>query len=86
MADLAESRKLKKYESLVNSNIFIPVACETLGGWGSLAAKFIKSLGDIIREETQNARATEYLKQRLSMAVQRGNAISVLAHIPKRFD
>jgi len=56
----------------------VPVAVETLGVHGAGAVELLHELGRRITESTSERRATEYLLQRLSVAIQRGNAASVL--------
>ena len=75
----AEERKSAKYTPLSPNFIFMPLACETLGGWGPAAQSFIRVLGRRLGSETNETRSAEFSKQRLSMAVQRGNANSVLS-------
>jgi hypothetical protein len=81
VAALAEERKERKYESLAANYIFIPIACETLGGWGPAATRFLQTLGRRLNHESGNERSSEFLSQRLSMAVQRGNACCILGAI-----
>ena len=61
---------------LVNS-FFFPVAIETLGPFGDSAHAFISELGRRLVKVTGNRKATSELRQQLSIAVQRGNAIAV---------
>jgi hypothetical protein len=68
---------MNKYAALANTYLFIPLAFETLGSWGEQAKAFVIQLGRRITEVTGDVRETEYLRQRLSIAVQRGNALSV---------
>ena len=51
---------------------------ETFGAWGPQGATLIKTLGKMIQEKTKEKRSTFFLFQSISMAVQRGNAASVL--------
>ena len=51
---------------------------ETFGGWGPEGAAIIKSLGKMIQNRTGEKRSTFFLFQAISLAVQRGNAASVL--------
>ena len=78
----AEKRKLGHYEELKRSYIVMPVAVETMGSWGQMGLKFIKDLGSRIADVTGETRSTSFLFQSLSMAIQRGNAISVLGTAP----
>ena len=45
---------------------------------GPLSRALLKDLGRRIKESTGEARAHEYLVQRLAVAVQRGNAVSIM--------
>ena len=73
----AEVSKNAKYTAISATHAFVPLAFETLGSWGEEAQRFIKDLGKRITIVTGDMRETTYLRQRLSLAVQRGNAISV---------
>ena len=57
---------------------FVPIAIETLGAWGPCALEFCEDLGGRIARYTGDARATAFLQQRLDMAIQRGNAATVV--------
>ena len=74
----AEIKKQAKYAALSIAHEFVPVAFETLGTWGLMGMKFVCELGQRISAITGDKRATVFLKQRLSLAVQRGNAAAVL--------
>ena len=60
----------------------MPVAVETMGYWGQMGLKFVKDLGSRIADVTGEARSTSFLFQSISMAIQRGNAISVSGTAP----
>ena len=77
MAAEAEERKKLKYSSLNSSYIFIPVAVETLGVIGPDSLAFLHDLASRIRKATMEPLALQYLLQRLSVAIQRGNAIAI---------
>jgi len=55
----------------------LPVAIETFGAWGTEAKKFISELGTRITSNTRDPRETVFLRQRLSVAIQRGNSLAV---------
>ena len=76
-ADKAASNKEAKYRQLANSNIFAPVAIETAGTWNNQAVELVQELGRRMTAVTEDTRETTYLFQRLSVALQRGNAVSV---------
>ena len=73
----AEDRKAEKYRGLPASHSFIPVAIEILGAIGPRSTLFLRDLGHRIALESGEPRSTDYLLQRLSVAVQRRNAASV---------
>ena len=79
-ASKAEANKRTKYASLLaaNTHEFCPVAIETLGAWGQSASDLCRSLGARLARISGDPRSLQFLKQRLSMAVQRGNAVSVV--------
>ena len=66
-----------KYTALSTTHTFIPLAFETLGAWGEQAKGFVSELGRRISAITGDVRETDYLRQRLSIAIQRGNALSI---------
>ena len=79
----AEHSKMSKYKELAKRNIFIPVALETMGVYGHYAWQFIQELGARIRTTTNDTAAGAHLRQRISVAVQRGNAVSVRGTLEK---
>ena len=82
VASVAESNKRTKYEEISHTFHFIPVAVETLGALGADAAAFFKDLGTRIKTVTQERRAFDFLMQRVSVAIQRGNAACILGTLP----
>ena len=60
---------------------FVPIAIETLGTMGHEARCFLKELSHRIYLATEDSQAHQHLIQRLSVAVQRGNAAAVLGCI-----
>ena len=74
-AESASARKLLKYDSLSASYKVVPVAMETLGPTNALGAAFINEVGRRITQATGDSRETSFLWQRLSMALQRFNAM-----------
>ena len=80
-ADAAEARKQRKYEALDNRFIVQPVGFETMGSWGAGAMSFLMNVGNRIKRATGNPRAMEYLRQRVSIEIQRGNAAAVIGTV-----
>src|SRR5450631_1844906 len=78
----AEERKRLKYHSLEKQSIFVPIGVETMGSLGPEASSFINAIGKRLIANTGEKRASEYLKQRISIAIQRGNIASILATVP----
>ena len=81
VAEEAERRKKAKYSHLERSHCFIPVAVETFGVFGPEARYLVKDLGRRIAHATLKPLSTHYLRQRISVAVQRGNAVAILSSI-----
>ena len=55
-----------------HTHIFYPFAIETAGTWHEMVIELTQEIGRI----TEDTRETTFLFQRLSMALQRGNAVS----------
>ena len=70
------AKKMAKYAQIAITHAFVPLAFESLGAWGVQCQQFVSELGRRITTATDDARETSYLRQRLSIAVQRGNAIA----------
>jgi len=81
-AATAEAAKTLKYSALAATHIFVPLAFETLGAWGVEAATFVSELGRRMATVTGDTRETAFFRQRLSVAIQRGNAIACRGSIP----
>ena len=74
----AEDIKRRKYVDLAQRHRFEPVAFETGGSCGPATRALIRELGARLTAVSGDCRETEWLLQRFSMAVVRGNATSVL--------
>ena len=74
-AMIAAERKSAKYSGLSSSHIFIPVAVESLGPLADDAHRFIKEIGRRMTFSTGDPRETAFLYQRISVAIQRYNAV-----------
>ena len=83
VANEAEAKKKSKYACLLPTFDFIPIAVETLG---DEACAFMHQLGRRIMSVAGERRATEFLLQILSVAIQRGNASCVLSTINSASD
>ena len=78
-ASKAEESKRSKYTDLVRRFRFEPIAIETSGVYGPTTRVIVQEIGKRIMQVSGDKRETMWLKQRLSMAIQRGNATSILA-------
>jgi hypothetical protein len=77
-AEKAARNKETKYAAITQSHHFVPVAVETAGSWHTESLQFVQELGRKISAATGDQRETSHLLQRLSVALQIGNALSVL--------
>lgn len=74
-AEAAATRKLAKYTNLSMNYIFQPIAVENLGPLNESAADFMTDLGRRISVVSGEVREGAFLFQRVSVAMQRYNAI-----------
>ena len=56
-----------------------PVAIETSGAFGPSTRNIVNEIGKRISEKTGEKRESIWLKQRLNIAVLRGNALSIIS-------
>ena len=71
------------YKDLSNNYCFVPVGVESFGSWGTEGRKLVKAIGRKVMEVTGEKRSTFFLFQRISMAIQRGNASMVIGTVPR---
>ena len=74
----AEAAKIRKYACLARGYDFRPFAFETLGGPGPLTSALISQVSLALERATRDKRAGRFWTQRLSLEIQRANAVSVL--------
>ena len=77
-ANVAEDRKIAHYTNLQRDYIFTPVSFETTGVYGKITEKFISELGRKMRGNSGEIREAQWLRRRISIAIVRGNAASVM--------
>ena len=75
-ADSAAAAKKAKYTDIANTYMFIPVAIETGRPWNVEAIQFIQEIGRRITLINGESRETEYIFQRISIAIQKGNHLA----------
>jgi hypothetical protein len=68
-------------EELKSNYIVTLVAIETFGLWAPMGLKLIKEVGKKIGDLTGEKRSTSYLLQSISIAIQHGNAASVMGTV-----
>jgi len=74
-AEVAACKKLQKYAEIMNRYTFVPIAFETLGPVNIAGTDFIDEIGRRSHCITGDQREKAFLWQRLSMALQRYNAV-----------
>ena len=72
----AQKTAQSKIDKLASTHIFYPFAIETAGTRHEMAIELTQEIGRHITTITGDTRETTFLFQRLSMALQRGNAVS----------
>src|SRR6218665_3719564 len=75
-AEQAAVRKTAKYALLPATHVFVPIAFETFWPLNAEGAEFLSELGRCISSVFGAQRETNFLLQRLSICVQRHNAIA----------
>ena len=77
VAELAEIKK-DKYLTIARTHHFVPVVVETSGAFGPDALQLFADIARRIRAVTREIKSRAYLFQRVSVALQQGNAAAVL--------
>ena len=84
-ANNAEERKRRKYAALAEAHQFEPIAVETMGVYGESTRVIIRAIGRRLVEATGDPREANWFRQNLAIAIQRGNAFSILSAGRERF-
>ena len=74
----AAKSKISNYDELSATHIFYPVSTETVGSWDTQAVELIEEIGRRSAMETDDPKETMYLFQRISVAIQKGYALSFI--------
>jgi hypothetical protein len=73
-----EPNGIKNAFSIISSNyVFKGLAFETLGPWCKEAIDFINVIGNRLIAESGDSKSKKFLFERISLAIQRGNAASI---------
>ena len=81
-AEAAASRKTAKYVDLTSAYTFLPLAFETLGPINHDALCFLSELGRRLTQQSGDIREGSFLFQRLSVVIQRFNAVAFRGSFP----
>ena len=76
-SNLTSQRMVTESRFVTLLYLFVPLACEVTGVWNAEAEEFFNCLGSRISGATGDARETTFLYQRLSIALQKGNAACI---------
>ena len=79
----AAVNKTTKYVALAATHSFVSVAIERSGAWCSQSVEFIEDLGRRLTTITNEPLKTTYLYQKMSVTLQRGNAVAFNNTFPK---
>ena len=78
----AAARKRSKYDDLPSTHTFVPIALETLGPINSEGIEFLQVLGRRLSSRSGDKRESLFLFQRISVCVQRFNAVVIKSSFP----
>ena len=81
----AEERKRRKYAALAEAYRFEPIAVETTGVYSRSTAVIQREIGRRLVRATGEPREAAWFCQNLAIAIQRGNAFSILSAGRERF-
>jgi len=84
VADLAERKKQNYYLQLKEHYWFTPIAFESLGSCGPETKEFLAVLGKRLKRATGEPRSLDFLYQKISIAIQRGNAACIFGTFGNR--
>src|SRR6218665_878193 len=62
-AEIADARKTKKYQDLLNTHHFIPLDMETLGPINETGITFVADIGRLLTQATDEARNVIHLSE-----------------------
>ena len=82
-AEKAAVNKTTNYVALAATHSFVPIAIEKSGAGAPQSAKFIEDLGRRITTITNEPLETTYLYQRMTVTLQRGNAVAFRNTFPE---
>jgi len=84
--NVAAARKSAKYTDIETNYMFQPIAVESLGPINASGCEFLSKLGRKLSTQSGDDRETSFLFQRLSILIQRFNAILLLDSFVKEVE
>ena len=78
-ANRAEDRKRRKYAALAEAHQFEPIALEMTGVYGESTGVILRAIGRRLVEGTGEPKEANWFCKNLAIAIQRGNAFSILS-------
>jgi hypothetical protein len=79
----AELKKRSKYQNLSDNFLFIPIGFDVLGGFGPEAKSIINTIGKEIFKRTGEIKSTLFLKEKISIEIQRSNSTCMYGTLEK---
>ena len=73
VANFVETTKNRKYSIIKNTHTFSPIIVDTLGAYGDETQTLLANIGKRLFQITGNKKAASHFRQRISIAVQKGN-------------
>ena len=77
LANQVERSKVSKYSCIKQDFFFSPIVIDTLGAYGKETRALIKNLARLLKIKTGNAESGAQFRQRLSIAIQKGNSLAL---------
>jgi hypothetical protein len=74
---------IKGYCTIKENHNFVAFSLETFGPWSPDAKELFKDISKLLLEKSGVSESPSYFQQRISIAIQRGNAASVLGTVAK---
>ena len=78
-ANSAKKRKRRRYAALAETHQFEQIAVETMGVYGESTGVIVRTIGRRLVEATGEPREANWFRHNLAIAVQQGNAFSIIS-------
>jgi hypothetical protein len=82
VVEKGERDKRSTYTNLLNEYWLVPFIVDSIGVWGKEALNLVHELGKRIFAKNGDKRAASFIRQRIAIEVQRGNARLISGGIP----